>query len=975
MRFKKIISTIAYTTCLLLVSPQVFADAKPHKKAKNLTSNLLQAENAPKSDITKYKNQLEAINLILGNEKNETKQYELYIKKANIHLLLAQALGYIRVDKAKMSDEEKKHLNESEKILITYEPKLKDNKNNLASLLYMRGLIHYEFGRTLEMIEAFKTSISLDSKNKRVPGLALIIAEYLYDADHYKEAISYYTAFQKSMTPYQKALANYKIAWSYIGLGDYNKGFDVFFKQIKSNEKNNFTNDSIKDLSFFMAQVKTEDEIIKAAEANGFDIETKSKFYLAVIESFMTIDKKDKVSVLFTEALKIQKNPVDRLKTRLYKLLFARREYPTHLEWELIGSLNEEIKLVSAADREKFFFTFATDLEAVMEHYIKNVLEVYNGKMLAKGSIKKENSFYILYNVINIFSDFFPQSPKTVTVLNILIDLCQEASQLKCLTDIAAKSTELEKKEPQFKPLYKKAILSRLVIWEKAYDKDNEKYMSGFTQEAESFLAKFESAPENLKIRKKLVGVYLKSKANDKALVHAEKNIQVEPTLENYKPLLLIYFEKQQYQKIIDLKDKIKSFANADTDDVLKETYIKLAEQYKKADDYKKYFENIMNYLAIQKDPAKRSIVMTDAMYTALKKEDMTIFIQLWDILPAENKKSPTMASLKDDVINYMIQSGDFRALSGFEASKPIKFTEVIYKASLKMTFDQAQWGSIQRLKDEERLYFYSNYVLENPETLARILKGTKNAKEKVFLDIAKSLNSGVVTKEIRKAAVKSKVLAKYNAIQWPSEKLSVEKYSSKAEKVVGDVRYLRNKAISELKDLELTEKLQLLKVMSQSEKKCSEMLTTSPLPANLTAEQVTEYKKGLADLAVEFNNQSAEFAKLSDEVDKKIQEVAKAESDKILPEFNSQKWPWPGNGGVSQKAQDLADKKSLFAALVYLDRQLENKKIDNAGYVTIKVGLIANVNRTEAGRELARQELVAANKSDLLEVWKGFAK
>lgn len=933
----------------------------------------MQVDNVPKTDLEMYRNQLEAIQLILGNEKSEVKRYELYMRKASIHLRIAQALGYQRTDKAKMGANEKGHLDESEKILAIYEPKLKNSKHNLANIFYMRGLIHYEYNRSNEMIESFKKSISLDINNKRVPGLALIIAEHLYDSDNYPEAIKYYTAFQKSMTPYQKALANYKVAWSYIGLSEYDKGFAIFLKQIKSNEKNNFTNDSIKDLSFFMAQIKTEEEIIQMANVHFSDVETKSKFYLAVIESFMAIDKKGKVSALFDEALKVQKNPVDRLKTRLYKLLFNRREYPTHLEWELIGSLSEEVKSVSVEDREKFFFTFATELEAVMEHYIKNVLDVYNGKMQAKGGVKKEGSFNILFDVINVFVEFFPKSPKTITMLNILVDLCKETSHLKCLNDVASKSTELLKVDEQYKSLYKRALLSRVVVWESAYDKNNEKNVSGFTAEAESFLSKFASAPENLKIRKKLVSVYLKSMSHDKALEHAEQNIKAEPTIENYKPLLLIYFEKQQYPKIIALKDKIKVLASPEINEILRETYIKLAEQYKKDDDFQKYIENVMSYLEMQKDPAKRSIVMTDVMYTALKKENMTVFVQLWDMLPLENKKSASMAAVKNDAINYMIQSGDFRVLSGFEASKPIKFTEIIYKAANKMTFDPAQWDSIQRLNEQEKLYFYSVYMLENPQILKSKLRNTKHAKEKIILDISKSLDSGVIVKVVRQGP-KSKFLTKYKAIQWPAESLSVERYSSKAEKNVTLVRDLRNKSIVELKNLDLPEKSALLKVMAETEKKCSEMLTTSPYPISLTPEQVTEYKKGLAELAVEFDNQCTEFTKLLDEVDKKIQEVAKAESDKVLPDFNSLKWPWP-SGNVSQKAQALADQKSLFSALVYLDRQLESKKIDNGDYVTIKAGLIAKVNRTEAGREIARQEIVAGNKSDLLEVWKGFAK
>lgn len=987
MRSSKIVNIIAVFVCLSFVGVVTLAapakTSTAPKKAKNLTTDLLKVDNTSKTDLEKYKNQLEALKMILNGEKNEVKRYDLFMRKASIHLLIAQNIGFNRTDKAKMTTEEKLHLSEAEKILSTYEPRLKNSKRHLAAIYYMRGMIHYEYNRSKEMLEAFRQSINLDLNNKRVPGLALIIAEHLYESDNYNEAIKYYTAFQNKMSPYQRDLANYKIAWSYIGLGNYDKGFEMFLKLIRSNAKNSFSNDSIKDLSYFMAQTKNEDEIIQAAELYMPDLEIRSKFYISVIESFMAIDRKDKVSALFAEALKIQKTSVDKLKTRLYKLLFSRREYPTYGEWELILSLNEEIKLVSPEDREKFFFTFGADLEAVLEHYIKNVLDIYSSKIQVKNGVKKENSFNILNDVINIFLNLFPKSPKTITMWNILVDLCKESSQIKCLNELAQKSDDLSKTNEQYKQVYRKILLSKLVIWEAAYDKadknakdnkNSEQASKGFIDDAENFLNQFPTAPENLKIRKKLVSVYLQNKNTSKALSHVEKNIQAEPSVDNYKALLLIYFEKGDYTKIIDLKDKIKSLNSRETDEILRETYIKLAEEHKKDDDFKDYVQTITSYLEMQKDPAKRSIVILDVMYTALKKEDMTVFIQFWELLPKDSQKSSAVAAIKTDAINYMIQSGDFRELKGFEVSKPIKFPEAVYKAANKMSFSQDQWDSIKRMKLDDRLYFYSTFMLESPLTVIYKLKDTNNSKEKKILEISRALHSGVLAKEKKVTGPRSKNMAKYKTIAWPSEKLSVEKYSARAERAVGDVRTLRKKSVAELQQLQLPEKLELLKVMAIAEKRCSEMLTTSPYPVGLTPEQIEEYKKGLTELAVEFDTQHAEFTKLAEEVLKKMDEVAKAESDKILPEFNSLKWPWPGSD-ISDKAQALADKKSLFAALVYLDRQLENKKIDNSNYVAIKAGLVAKVNRTEAGREFVRQEIVAANRNDLLEVWKGFAK
>lgn len=943
------------------------------KKQQNMTNTLIQVQQWQKEDLEKYKGQLRATDIILKHEKDPTKKMELFFRRAFVHLMMAQMLGVNRTEK-KVSNEELEHLNSAEKILNFYEPNVKNKPQFYASVQYMRGLISYEYSRFPEMISFFQSSMELDPNDRRAPSLSLIVAEFFYERDQYKEAIRYYNMHFSRLSDYQKDLSDYKTAWCYIGLVDYAKATDKLLSVILKKEKSKFRQDALKDLAFILTENKPENEIIALGQGRIQDLETRAEFFLLSLESYYAQAKMDNVTQLFTEVLKIQKTSLERLKTRFYKMEFARKEYPTLSQWEALSLFKKELDSANKEQIDKFNFSYGAKLEENCEHIIKIYTDAYNGKKIGPEKFEKAQILSVLLGAIELHIELFPKSQKLGLMWALWIDLCKENSQFACLNNLVSRLESLAKEKEAFRSYFERAAVSRLSLWDAAYAREAEKNFSGFVKDAELFLVRFPQSKEISSIRTRLAYAYMKQGKYEEAIGHYEIITKGLPNSPHQLDLAFCFFQLKKFDKVIDLRHVLLALKKIEALDILRESYLKRAILEKESGNTATYQQNLKEYLNLQKDISKRVLAYTDMFTVSSKDSNLNEVEKVWASIPVSEKSQPQIDPLRSSILEMMFETGDIRTMDHLDRPLRLPYLQLLYRAANKISLTSEDWKAIFALKAEQKEYFLSLLLIENPAEIKRHLSRPSSEFEKQLLSTAQSLIKG--TLQVKKTKVKfiSKLAPKYTTLVWPDGHLSPDKYSSRVEKIALDIRQLRKKVTAEIKIMDLEDKITLSKLAADSEKKCSEVIVNSPLPAGLTEEQKVEYKTGLADLAKEFSAQADVFQNLANELQAKLVEFNAAEEKKRIPNFDASKWNWP-SGEVSEKARALAQKKSLFAGLFYLDRSFNQKKVTTTDYYSVRTALIAERFNSDAGKEFLKNELISAGQEPLLDQWKGISK
>jgi tetratricopeptide (TPR) repeat protein len=332
--------------------------SNPNAKKETLSSSELINE-----DPSKLEKQIKAIQLILRNEKDRAKKINLYLRLSYLHVSIAKKYGVKRVKGEKVSVVEAKHLDEAEKILSFLLKNVENNKRMLSTLYNIRGLVTYELDQPEKTVDNFLKSIELNSKNSQAEVMSIFIGEYYFESEKYDEAIKYYQMFYPRMNKTQKALSDYKIAWSYLNKKEIDKAEHQFIKIIKEQLDRGIADDSFKDLAFILTQNK--DEAVLINKVNGFlsDPALKGRLYYYCLLFFLQNSKGEPKDLVFKEVLTIQKDPLEVLKILSLKVSFEKRDIPSPNMVNAVLNLDKRLSLVKKEIKAQFFKNETFQLE------------------------------------------------------------------------------------------------------------------------------------------------------------------------------------------------------------------------------------------------------------------------------------------------------------------------------------------------------------------------------------------------------------------------------------------------------------------------------------------------------------------------------------------------------------------------------------------------------------------------------------
>ncbi len=953
-------------------------------KKKKLSIDLTNKEDPKKLEV-----QIKALNLIIKSEKDRDKKIGLYLRKSYLHVSAAKMLGMSRSKTNTITAREKYHLDESRKILNFLLKSINNDKRTLSTIYNILGLVEYESDRHDKTVENFIKSIEYDAKNSQAEVMSMFIAEYYFDHDQFQKSIDFYNKLYNQMSPYQKALADYKTAWANINLKDFSKAESLFVKVINNNYDKPITEDSYKDLAFIITQKNDEFYSIEKSKQLFNDKSLRAKFLYYNLLFFLQQSKNNPREALFKEIFAIQEDNYERTKIYILKVAFEKRDYPSSQVYYAVLNVNKHLSSMPIEAAQKFVAVDAKQFEEDNEIIIRQFVDAYSGRLKLQEHLAKLQISKMLIDLIAVQLKWFPQSQHFLVFYNLWIDTCVDTKNSKCLLDLEKDLQGRLSERAEMKMALRRIQLEILSLYDDAAQKDPATHEKAFYFRLKEYEASYPNDPQQLKIDKKILSIDFKNKNFQESMVRAEKIYKLEKNAQNLEKLFLTLFELSKYKEIATHPD-VDLYKTKEINDIRREVSLKLAQDSSKNGQFEDYQKNVKVYMSTSPSLDKMVIVQCDYLNQLLTLQKYDLFVKEWQSMPPElvqrKEINSVLANAHAQVLNNGYYTG-IDALKIYRGDQELKFQTLLYRMSLKDKWTNEDKAVFDSLSEPRQAYVYNLMAVTDASNTLSLLGKKKHLSEvekkvlKLSLILSKR-DDHFMLSEAEMKTYKDYVTADHwfdkeapiekvvRNIDFPKPEMKPAQYNNLVEVRVKDVKLIRQKAIKKLPDLTKTQKTRVLKGLLQNENNMAAAILAAPAPNGLTPEQLQEYKAGLEELSKEYSNQALEFQKALHEIegqDLKDDEASKAEQ---LQEIKTSQWSMP-SVDQSDKAVKIFEKVSPVAALIYIDHELEAKKLTVENYLTIRAGLFLRIENTPAMRRLIRDEFMAQQQQGLIEKWK----
>lgn len=979
-----------------LAGARVEDKRKPSTAKKNITlpsRKKFQPSMEKTGDLKSIDTQIRALNLVIKPEPNFEKKVELFLRRSQLQISAARTIGLKRTRLADMTAAEKRYLDAALKTLTGLVPHSQQKKQRLSVIYYLLGLVEYEYERYEKVRSYLNQAINFDLNNPLAPSMSLMVGELEYELDKYNDAIKSYQLLYKKMKPREKAIADYKTAWSYIGLEEMEKAKFYFVRVINTNGDQAFVDDSLKDLAFVTTQVNDDEAAIRYGTETFPDIKRRAKFFYHTLVFLIQRDKQKDRQAMFKELLAVETDPFQRARILALRVGYERKEVPTAPSLKAMTDLESHLTKMDKETRDKFFFQDGPLLEDNSEAIIKNFVGAQTGTLKIPESLSKPYILAALKKLIEIHIRIFPKSEKLAQIYGLWVDACYDSKDVPCLQSLKKTFRQLVAQQTDpYKNLYTVSSLKILTLVDENYVRNPSAHEEELLALIQEFIKEFPSHPDNIKLLSKATTLMLKKEKFKEALPQLLTLYKIEPSDDNLHKLLFSQFKLEQYQEVVE-NPAAQVSKSPKVIEVYREANLTLAEKSLKKDDLPNYEKYLKGFLATKPDKKKANLAQVDFLHRLVKVGRYEQFTKEWQATSPEMRDDKSFGDVRATALAAMITDGYFHdepTLQVATNSRDHNFNVMTYQRALDKPFSKKDFDTVRGLPKQKRNYIYNLLVLTQPKTLINFLSSERkldNDEKKVLFtayliqrghdQFTFSANElGPIQSVVPARMIpseKSKLFEDVAKINPPRQGMKAERYNREVEDLVYRIRLLRKKINREIGKVPVVDRIDLLDKVIDVERATAAAIRNSPMPAGLTEAQKYEYQAGLGDVAKEYDNQADDLARMKAEIVAKKQAEEEVMQSHRLLEIKPELLPDPSPPGAFVTAEELF-KKSAISALVYWDAQFSAKKINEENYYKGRARLLVKVSNTQAMRDFIANELKAAGQEALIKKWKDTA-
>lgn len=939
------------------------------------------------------KNDKELINMIRGfsylvkEEKSEDRKANYALSISSSYLALAR---YYRV-KTKFGPQEKKNeATANERVLKYLEPVIASKKLDVrtkAKAAYYQGLAYINQGFFDKAQEKFLLSLNFHKESAFAPSISLYLAESKFEKEKYEEAINFYKAYFDRLTDQQKALSIYKTAWCYINIGDLVKAERFFISLIGKKASGSFGDDAVKDLAYLVTLTRNETQIIEfSVREFGKREDVRVNFLTEVFFYFQSQSGNKKKPILLAELLRIEKDPPKRFKILASSFRSSQKPFASMGTYEEFARIKKEVELNHFKPGLAEIKDSAAEIETEVTGYIKANYDTVIGKVKTPETIKSSEVFRQFEEVLNFHLYYF-RGPDREKSYQVWISACDRMMNSACLYKVSKRIQSEKEISPELK---KDADLMLLKALEQLAGKEP-KYRDELIGELERFIASRQETEKEWKTAAtKLTLLYNEKKEFLKSLPLLDKLHNINKNSESYFRLQFARFELGQFDELVKQNE---SYADdkfmKDARNLLRESHLKLATKAQETNQFDQYKAHLQAFLALKPDEAKADLARKNYIGQLIEKADWKAVHEEFKALPMKKRISPVYVKELTRSLVEFIKDAEFAWVQELLHGIP----KESYKGNLGLLWLSSELavkqgdidfqGPWKDLTNYHRTYGLGILALTKPQKVIDSFqtKPPTSEKEKKLLLFSYQMrdknpqpNLDPWAQKVLKGMVEGRVSTsgesssekKYSQVEFPKSSFGPKRYERYTQVAVESIRFIRRRVLKDVEKVDPSGKIRVLLKAIEHEKKMAEVIRAAPAPAGLDEAQTAEYKKGLGDLANEFDNQAVEFEKVKVAVEGKVKEDEKNR----WPVPIQDQWPWPDKAWTSI-LREMVDKGNPSAALVCLDQRKSDESAGEEDYFQARSKILFSLGNHAVLSDYVKTELQQAKRDNLIAFWR----
>lgn len=927
---------------------------------------------------------IKGFRFLLKNEEPGPKRDHLLLANSSAELALAR--NYRLRPKPTDADKanEKKFLDASYKDAYEILKSPTANEDSKSRGMYYAGLALIDLGRGKEAEDLFTDAIRMKPTAEYAPAMALYLGESKFDQEKYQDAIKQYAQFFKRFNKGQKALAIYKTAWCYVNLQKPDFAEKNFLLLAGKKWAGAFASDSIADLAFVLAEHRSEQDILQyTATIFQKQPDLRTDVLTAVYKYYQSSSGTHEHPAMFNELMRIEKDPAKRLLLVISNLKGVQRNYAAMEPYRQFLDLKKRMQNDHITPGSDVMKKVSSELEPLIEQMVRSFADTFSGKTKSPEKIERADISKILMDLLWFHTTYFPNSEDRAASYETWMDVCRELKDYACSYQVS----RYVLKEKSLEKLHAHARLEWLAALDGLKD-TKPSYRAEYLQGLKKFYQEMPNDPQWLPLTKRLTVLMNEDKDFKDSIPILKQIDDREKTSESRYRLLWALFESQQFEDVTSLgavgTDK---FAD-DSKKLVREAHLRIASQKIDKNDFAAYEQHVNSYIAENGNNEKTDMVRRDYLNRSLDHGDTARTDQYLIGLPAEKRFNNQNKALTSRLIDQYIKTGQFEAahkilIKGAKIAQYKEYEFDWYQTTLGLNRSLTK-SEFQTLKDSNvkiQNYVLGVLTLTHPEAAMYYFQQqpSLNTKDKHMLLLsyqmsqqtwtpklgpkAREMLGNVAPVEIKENDLTKSELA-IRAIHIPQGKVSEKRVAKIAE----ETRQTRKQITKDIENAKSQKIQKRIITSAQSlEESAAKMILDSPMPANLTDEQQTAYKNGIQELANEFSNQAAEYKKLSDTLDQKMDSDEKERQRRIAKIDPAGEVP---SGDMKKVLAQLMDQKNFAGALIAVDRALSLNAIKPEEFHVYRSWILLTAHPTNFMKEYVRGELIEAKQDQLLQKW-----
>jgi TolA-binding protein len=868
----------------------------------------------------------------------------------------------------------------------------------------MKGSAYLYLDQTPEAMASFYEVLKLNPPKDRAGRIGLLIAEDLFERGKFQDAATYYQTYYSKMTPEWQELAYYKLGWCMINLEKISLAEQYLARVARSNSRSGVGKDAMRDLAYLVTHQPDVMGSIKHAEMDLIIPSERANFLAEVRPNLEASGLAAQHGIIVERLLTLEKNPEKRLDYLIANLRVQRKIYASRAHMEAFKRVSDGLGKLNPKSFLTVFPKFEAEIENETQSIMKSYIDSFAGRVKLNEALTQADLASALKTQFSFYHRYFNKKKNHPSIIALWTDVCLEVKDWSCVDQVS--DIIIADQDKKLSHLGERAYLDQIAaieifIKQSGKGPESKKWVEKKSKRLPDFLKKYPDSKQWVSAAELYTQNEMDLNREKNALPILMEIMNRAPSEDHFYRLQYARFKLNEFESVLgDKRGESYISSGSKVIELHRESALQLAMKAKSKKDLEQYRSYLNTFIGYCRDLGKVSIARVDFFRYLISEKLYAEVAEGLEKLSKEESQLPVYEPIRVELWTTLVDGANYELASSF--AKTIQEARPSHEWQQRKFLSKVFQGGnftnqeISDLKPSEREYFLGLFALSSPQTVIgyaqtnrKLLTDSERTIAGLAIRIANDRRQLVRTPELEQLLGKNypfsekiqdsplAIETQMNAVKFPAlEKLSTEKQAKVMQTNIESVQSIRGQILKTIKGKPQEIRLRVLDRARQLESQVADFILSSPIPKELTPEQVKEYQTGLKSAADEFLQQSKEFETLVKGIQEEMGKTSAALEARVLPSPDMSDWPWPN---VYRQKLEAVHKQiesgNQLGALGLLDYYRPTLVKEDGDFFFIRAGILLYLNPNAALKVYVLDELEKSSQKPVIDAWRKMVK